>query len=57
MVGEEGFLKLLKSLDDRFGKDQGRDKYDKLQDFFEIKGKLRKYEEFCGKVWYGGKRM
>src|SRR5215469_5376758 len=26
MVDEKGFLKLLKYLDDRFGKDQGRDK-------------------------------
>jgi len=39
MVDEEGFLKLLKRLGGRFGKDQGRDKYDKLQDFFEIKRK------------------
>ena len=26
-------------MDDKFGKDQGRDKYYKLQDFFEIKRK------------------
>ena len=39
MVGEEGFLKLLKILNDRFGEDQGRDNYDKLLDFFEIKRK------------------
>src|SRR5215469_6967410 len=37
MVGEKGFLKLLNIFYDRFGKDQGRDKNDKLQNFFEIK--------------------
>src|SRR5215469_10980810 len=46
MVGEEGFLKLLKILDDRFGKDQGRDKYDKLQDFFRLKGNRENMRDF-----------